>query len=266
MCTLGLTLDSRGVIALTSNDIVTDVTMWPTPPPSLRAGVGQGDFWKVGFEVVSLVERYARIRPDDDVLDVGCGLGRIAYLLAPLLETGSYVGLDNVPEYIRWCSTELGLDPGRFRFTFVDVYSSMYNPSGSVAPATVRFPWADGTFSLAIASSLFTHLSAEGTANYLNEIRRTLITGGRLFSSFFVLDEVSRAAIASGPTEPRLTAGASHGLVSEASNPDAAIAFDADWLKEVFTMAGYVLEVYQPGTWRRGEGPTHQDIVVARRA
>ncbi len=238
---------------------------WPTPPAALRAGVGGSDFWKTGFELVALLTKHARLRNDDRVLDVGCGLGRVAYLLSAVLDEGSYCGLEIVREYVDWCRENLGLDASRFEFLHADISNSMYNPRGSVTAEEFRFPQPDGAFTLAIATSLFTHLSARAVTNYLNEVHRTLAPGGRLFASFYVLDNESLPRARAGISDPSFQVETEHGMLTSASDPDAATAFDAVWLHHEFLRAGYTIEAYVTGTWRATEGATYQDLVVARR-
>jgi len=238
----------------------------PDPPAHLLAGVGWGDFWENGFQLASLIRRFAELHADDRILDVGCGLGRVAWPLAQQLgERGRYDGIDTVPDYYDWCANGLGLDAERFRFHLADVYSSFYNPAGAVKPEAFAFPFDDRSFTLAVATSLFTHLSAAATANYLREIVRMLEPGGRLFASFFILDDDSRRAVETGPTAPPFTHPFEHGLLSDPENPDFAVAFDGWWLKSVVLEAGFEILVYTPGVWRRGGGPTHQDLVVLRK-
>ena len=238
----------------------------PQPPAHLLDGVGPGEFWQTGREMVALIRQEARLRPDDRILDIGCGLGRVAWPLSEELdERGTYDGLDTLDIYIDWCRNGLGLDPDRFRFHLVDVYSSMYNPAGKLKPETLRFPFDNQSFSLVIATSLFTHLSAAATVNYLTEIARMLEKGGRVFCSFFVLDDASREVLRAGKTYPEFTTEIEHGLLADPGNPETAVAFDAEWLHRVFLDVGYTVEVYATGSWRRQFGPSYQDIVVARK-
>lgn len=247
--------------------IETDHPARPIPPPDLLGGVGWGDFWQNGDHLVELIARYASLAADDRVLDVGCGLGRVTWPLAQYLgPAGTYDGIDAVAAYHEWTTTHLGLDRERFRFHLADIYSSFYNPGGSIRPEEFRFPWPDATFTLSIATSLFTHLSPAATVNYLQEIARVLVPGGRLFASFFVLDDQSREALATGPTVPPFTTPVEHGLLCDPANPDFAIALDAEWLHPVFLAAGFEITAYAQGVWRRTAGPTHQDLVVARRS
>lgn len=232
-------------------------------------GVGPGDFYKVGQEIVAKLKQLAGLGPSSRVLDIGCGPGRVAWPLARELgPDGSYDGFDTARAYIDWCANGLALDPQRVRFHHFDIYNSAYNPTGTINGEQLVFPWPDHTFTLAIATSLFTHLSAAGTVNYLREIARTLAPGGRVFASFFVLDDDSLQVIKQRDTYPRFTDVIEHGRVADPDSPDAAIAFDIDWLHQLFLSAGYTLEAYVRGYWRDHEESKdvlYQDLVVARK-
>ncbi len=78
--------------------------------------------------------------------------------------------------------------PASFRFTHVDLANDTYNPNGQATAASFRFPSDDATFDLVIATSVFTHLLPDEMGNYLGEIGRVLAPGGRLFSTWFVVD------------------------------------------------------------------------------
>lgn len=238
----------------------------PNPPAHLIGGIGPGVFWQIGNQIVGLTMATAGLDPSDRVLDIGCGLGRVALPMSRFLdERGSYDGFDTSPEYIAWCRSSLPLDPARFRFRHCSVQSSHYNEQGKVAAEAFVFPWAENTFTLAIAVSLFTHLSAAATANYLQEISRTLKPKGRLFASFYVLDEQSIILAEGGTTDPRFTSHADEGMIGDAANPDAAVAFNAEWLATTLASAGLVFDAFYPGRWRQQAVVSHQDILVAHK-
>jgi SAM-dependent methyltransferase len=243
-----------------------EIVLPPDPPAHLMGGIGSGDFWQIGNEIVGLTMATARLYPHDRILDVGCGLGRVALPLSRLLDQrGSYDGFDTSREYIEWCSRSLPLDPTQFRFRHFDIQSSHYNETGSISADAFPFPWPDQSFSLAIAVSLFTHLSAAATTNYLREIARTLQPNGRLFASFYVLDEQSRQLAESETTDPRFTARFGEGMIGDAANPEAAVAFNAEWLAEAVASAGLVFDAFYPGRWRHLPVMSHQDILVAHK-
>lgn len=238
----------------------------PDPPAHLIGGIGSGDFWQIGNQIVGLTMATARLHPSDRVLDIGCGLGRVALPLSRFLdERGSYDGFDTSHEYIDWCRSSLPLDPARFRFRHCSIQSSHYNEQGEIAAEAFAFPWPENIFSLIIAVSLFTHLSAAATTNYLHEIARTLKARGRLFASFYVLDKQSAALAEGGTTDPRFTSRVAEGMIGDAANPDAAVAFDAEWLASTLASAGLVFDSFYPRRWRQQAVVSHQDILVAHK-
>ncbi|HET9769142.1 MAG TPA: class I SAM-dependent methyltransferase [Thermoanaerobaculia bacterium] len=238
----------------------------PLPPADLLAGIGPGDYWAVGEATVELIDRMVDIRRSDVVLDIGCGLGRIAWPLAARLGwRGRYAGLDAQRRYVDWCAAHLGLAPRRFGFLHADLRSSDTNPAGAIAPEHFAFPWANGTFTLTVATSLFTHLLPVPTAHYLREIARTLRPGGRLFSSFFLADEAGLAAIRSGRTYPVFSTPIEHAWLRDPGAPEDAVAHDAEWLRARFHDAGLRILEVRDGTWKAPTAAYYQDVVVAVR-
>jgi SAM-dependent methyltransferase len=94
------------------------------------------------------------------VLDFGCGWGRIIRFFQKDLDAGRLWGIDVNPEMIALCRR---LDPWS-RFEVVDT-------AGPTA-------FADGTFDLVYAFSVFSHLSEDMHRRWLQEIRRILKPGG----------------------------------------------------------------------------------------
>jgi SAM-dependent methyltransferase len=220
----------------------------------------------VGEDTVAAIERLVGIRRDEIVLDVGCGLGRIAWPLSTRLGwRGRYAGLDAQRRYVDWCTAHLGLPARRFGFRHADLRSSDTNPAGTIDPELFRFPWADGTFTLAIATSLFTHLLPEAAGHYLREIARTLRPGGHLFASFFLPDEAGLAAIRSGNTYPTFSVRIEHGWLHDAAAPEDAVAHDPGWLQERFAEAGLRILAVHAGSWKAATDLYYQDLVIAQR-
>ena len=73
----------------------------PLIPPRWMIYIGQGDFTAIGKEFLRHFVELGGLKPSDAVLDVGCGIGRIAIALTAFLgERGSYDGFDIVPDGI----------------------------------------------------------------------------------------------------------------------------------------------------------------------
>ena len=167
-------------------------------------------------------------------------------------------------EHFDWARRELGLD-SRFRFQTFSLRSSHYNAEGSVRPEEFVFPWPENAFTLSFAVSIFTHLSGPATRNYLAEIARTLQPGGRLFATFYVLDEQSMQLVADSKTHPPFSVTTDDGMIGDAASPEAAVAFHAQWLADALLSAGLTFDAFYPGRWRHLPVIAHQDIVIAHR-
>jgi SAM-dependent methyltransferase len=231
-----------------------------TPPRRLTGYVGNTDFRATGAEFRGHFESMAGLRADDRVLDIGCGIGRMARILVPVLRPpGSYDGFDIVLEGIDWCRGHYQGTPAPFAFHHADLRNALYNPNGRHTPETYRFPFADASFDLAVATSLFTHVLAATADRYLAEAARVLVPGGRLFTTWLLLD-------CSGPPEGFVRIGAElPGAVANPAVPEAAVAYEELWLRERLVAHGLELERIDPGSWSGRGALHHQDLVVARK-
>jgi SAM-dependent methyltransferase len=232
---------------------------WYVPPRRLRF-VGGGDFEQVGRRHAELIHAHTGLGPGSSVLDVGCGVGRIAVALIPLIgQDGRYEGFDVVPQAIRWCQTEITSRHPNVRFQVADVRNGRYNPRGRFAPEEYRFPFPDDSFEVVVATSLFTHLRPAETANYLRESRRVLRDGGKLYATWFLIDG------AATPEGDRRRLGDSAQVELEdgfrATSrrlPEFAMAVTEERVRQLHAEAGFRnLDVDYAGTGRS------QDIVVA---
>jgi SAM-dependent methyltransferase len=156
----------------------------PLPSISLMDSIGAAtleNFFIVAEAWASVVGRF--VPGGGSILDIGCGCGRTARLLA-LRPDVTYVGFDVFRPAIEWAATFITpLTDGRFRFVHVDGHSAHYNPRGALQPRDVRFPGADRGFDVAFAASLFTHLLEPDAEHYLAESARCLRPGGVLVAS-----------------------------------------------------------------------------------
>lgn len=237
----------------------------PEPPPEISGGVGPGDYWAIGETTAELVRELAHLRRSDQVLDIGCGAGRVAWPLSLHLgPKGRYVGFDIVLPYVEWCRYALGLDPARFSFEHYPLQSSAYSSAGEMMPESFRFPWEEKSFDLAIATSLFTHLLPEATEHYLAEARRVLRRKGHLFTSFFLVDGGSSGPIESGVTYPVFTQRTDWGWLHNPAVPEDGVAFNRGWLEERLARSGFKDVQIHEGSWRGPSARYYQDLVIAR--
>ena len=105
----------------------------PAPPAELRF-CGDGDFRAIGAEFLGHFVRRADLGRDERVLDIGCGIGRMAVPLTQYLsDAGSYQGVDIVRDGIAWCERTISPAYPNFRFRHLDLDHPLYNPGGSAS-------------------------------------------------------------------------------------------------------------------------------------
>ena len=147
----------------------------PVPPTRLRVRVGGWDdpdhFLGVGRKIYWDIKRLLRsvdhsLADFSSMLDFGCGCGRLSRHLVPGAQQ-SIVGCDLDPESIDWCRENLV----RRGLTFVQ--------NGERPP----LPFADRSFDLVIAISVFSHLPEALQAEWLAELARVLRPNGCLIAS-----------------------------------------------------------------------------------
>ena len=165
------------------------------PPPLMRSeGITVLEEWfRWGEEWSMLLRLHGTLHPAARVMEIGCGLGRIAFPLRYLLgRDGRYTGFEIVREKIDFLQRTFTPAHPNFRFVHADVRNTYYNPAGRLAPTDYRFPADGATHDLVFAASVLTHMLPENTAHYLRESARVLRPGGRCVVSLFLLDHYER--------------------------------------------------------------------------
>lgn len=237
-----------------------------TVPPRGLSFVGRSDFEQTGEEFLGHFKELGGLKPTDRVLDVGCGIGRMAIPLTTYIRGGSYAGFDVGREMIRWCRRHITPQNPNFEFAWVPIYNRKYNPFGTIAAAEFRFPYEDDSFDFALATSLFTHLTRADARHYLSEIARVLRPGATALLTFFLITPESEREIAAGRTALRFRHEVDGALTTDARQPEEAIAFPVEDVRAMLDEAGYAIsEPIHPGAWAQApDAPSFQDIVVAK--
>jgi ubiquinone/menaquinone biosynthesis C-methylase UbiE len=131
---------------------------------AMSLGVG-GNFDTVGILERELLIQHG-LKPDDYLIDVGCGSGRLAKPLSQYL-TGKYLGTDVVADFIRHAREITNRPDWRFEVT-----------------DGIKIPEKDNQADMVCFFSVFTHLLHEQSYMYLQEAKRVLKPSGKIIFSF----------------------------------------------------------------------------------
>lgn len=238
------------------------------PEPTIDSiFVGDGDYRAIGTEFLGHLVRLGGILPNDRVLDIGSGIGRIAVPLTQYLSPGAaYWGVDPVAQGVDWCRDHITPSYDNFRFDTIDVAHHIYNPKGSIQGSALRLPFEDESFDFIFMVSVATHLPPLEIAAYIREARRLLAPGGRLFVTAFVLDETAKSALPQ--RDPRLAfkrEGEGPAWLVDRTAPLGAVGFDDGFFERLIQRAGLSLCLKSLGHWRGQAAAHYQDILVAEK-
>jgi SAM-dependent methyltransferase len=237
----------------------------PVPPPEL-ASFGGGNFVAVGNEFFGYLVRYAGLRPHERVLDVGCGIGRMAVPLTTYLSPGSYEGFDVATPAIDWCQRAITPFFPQCHFQHVNVKNGLYNPQGTIDPHAFVFPYPDASFDLVFLTSVFTHMLEEETRHYVQEISRVLRPGGRMLATFFLENAESKKGVMEQRSALKFQYPCGSCTTTNPHTPEDAILYPESLAMSLCEEQGLRCRAPLYGNWSgRTDALSFQDILIADR-
>ncbi len=253
------------------------VAYHPDLVPSLELMRSEGievieDWFKWGEEWSMLLRVYGPLGGTSRVLEIGCGLGRIAFSLRYILSPGgTYNGFEIVREKVSFLEQRFEPAYPNFRFTWADVHNSYYNPAGASRAWEYRFPYEDGRFDVVFAASVFTHTLPDVARHYFLESARVLRPGGRCVFSFFLLNNYDPARPRPFPfghsrfnLDHAFGEWANDFAIANPDNPEQMTGFRMSLLEKFAATAGLRLIEAVPSLWcgRFSNWISTQDVLV----
>jgi len=225
---------------------------------------------KIGQEFRKHLIELCETAPDHCVLDVGCGIGRIAVPLTEYLSSlGQYEGFDIIPIGIKWCSENITPRFPNFHFQVADVYNRKYNLRGKQNAVDFVFPYGCEWFDSVILTSVFTHMRQNAVQRYLQEIARCMRLGARCLITWYVLNNDARELMKSKNSLFNFHHELEGLYTTNPDLPDAAIAFNQHDVHDMYEKSGlHILDIHH-GFWcdtdLKTERLSSQDVIVAER-
>ncbi len=245
----------------------------PMVPPRGQVYVGWGDYKQWGYEMLGHMTRLGGLRPEDRVLDLGSGTGRMALPLTHFLGSGAYDGVEIRLEGVEWCQRQIATRRANFRFHHADIFNRSYNPSGKILASEYRLPFGEGEFDFVFMVSVFTHMLPMDVRHYMGEVSRVLRPGGRVFVTWFLLNEESmrlmplrRSFLEAVDLGHPLKGHEGVCRVVNPEVPEAVTGYDEGFVRDLYEQDGFGDIGVHFGAWC-GRYPylSYQDIVVAQK-
>ena len=233
---------------------------------------------KIGERYVGWFKELCGLKPNENVLDVGCRDGKMALPLTKYLK-GRYEGFDIGKKEIKFCKKKITSKYSNFNFQVIDLYNGMYNPKGKLKSFELRFPYKDKSFDFIFLTSVFTHMLPEEVKHYVSEIVRVLKDDGRCLLTFFLMNDETRELISK--RDPKLLVSKGSHKPNEVLNfkncgkfstinkkmPENAVAYEEKIMGLMLKNNGLKIDKICYGYWcgRKQNFLSYQDIVIAKK-
>jgi ubiquinone/menaquinone biosynthesis C-methylase UbiE len=240
-------------------------TALPFPPQSEVDLIGGGDLMAISSQFLGILKDRCGLKETDRMLEVGCGLGRMAYSLAYYLKgSGEYKGFDISASLVARAQSSITPWFSNFDFAHFDLFNKAYNPNGKLSAATFDFPYADEYFDFVSLPAVFTHMTPGDMKHYIREIKRVLRPGGKCMATMFLLNKENEGLMAKGKSALQFNHKHGDCYVVTPASPEAAVAYNEGLAINWFEEAGFKVEKIMPGNWsgREENWVTYQDVVL----
>jgi SAM-dependent methyltransferase len=212
------------------------------PPNHLRMRIGVGN--RILNDHINFIQTSGRCwlhflshqycTSKSDVVELGCGCGRVARGLKDDWFEGTYVGVDIDREMVEYCRRNFPEE--RFQFILSPHKSVTYsrnNTSSTIETRGDLVVAGQGSKDFVYSISLYSHLLESEMVDYMEESYRILKPGGIMYMTFFCMEHVELGG--------RWTFQHSRGnaYIESEQFPEAAVAYHRDFLVHTVKDIGF---------------------------
>ncbi len=240
----------------------------PLLPPKGLIFIGSGDYLNVGKQFFSHFEKYGDLTPDSSILDIGCGIGRMAVPFTDYLSPkGRYEGFDIVKMGIDWCTKNISSRYPNFNFKLIPLRNDLYRLDTHQKAAELKFPYEDESFDFVFLTSVFTHMLPEDVENYISEIKRVLKKDKKCFATFFIIDEENETVKNPNRLKEFPYDKGNYSLMDQ-SVKEANVAYQKNYLFDLLKNHNFEISNFIKGNWSGIPNSIlneHQDIIIFKK-
>ena len=261
----------HGLRSETTNENCENKSPIKNPPKDLQDHIGGGDFEFVGNRLFNHFLKYGELKPNETILDVGSGCGRLTIPLTKYMnKEGHYEGFDIDLRCVEWCRANISICYPNFYFSYADIFNAFYNKNGKIRQDEYVFPYHSDSFDFIFLTSVFTHMLPKDVEHYFSEISRVLKPNGRCIISFFLLNFQSRLLLDLKKCQIPFIDSKKNYYFGDEKIHEAVVAYEEDFILRLYS--NYCLSVRDPifyGTWSGREIHNNekwsgfQDLIIA---
>lgn len=159
--------------------------------PVIRSNEGLSDdqsYINSVREQLGSLSRYCQFTSQTNILDFGCGQGRLANgIILQNVAIGHYCGIDTNKESINWCQRWIQKYNKTFNFIQVSAHNERYNIEAKSHPP---LPVPSKSFNIVFLNSVFSHMLVPDVIFYLSQLYNSLSNGGVMYLTAFIEEDV----------------------------------------------------------------------------
>ena len=241
---------------------------------NLHLIVGGGHSIEIARETFGLLNAFGLFKKDIDILDFGCGFGRLAIpILKELNKENRYIGIDIVPKLIAYAkkTIEINFTNAKF-FLLADKnkhYEKYFDNVHLDGNTISNMQEICSNIDFIMNFSVFTHLEKKDAKKYLSEFFDILKPGGSLLISTFFINDESIGNIEKGYSQIHFSRDRKdeEGLyISDLKNKLSAVGYSESDLTTMAINLGFSIERIYYGKWcGRFSRLSFQDVIVLRK-